>query len=164
MRIVEALEGKGMRVPLMKSEVELSEKLSSIVRQVGYFRLPCAFISFQWKLSVPYVTLQLKGPAAELPKRVHNLLSITRVNANVGVGSTYLPASAIIDEQSLANMQEVIKMPLFFRLLIVSTFMLKQFQRMCHYVATGTTKGNGSNYQVSKCTEEGYKGCGDNNV
>ena len=38
MRIVEALEGKGMRVPLMKSEVEFAEKLSAVVRQVGYFR------------------------------------------------------------------------------------------------------------------------------
>ena len=34
MRIVEALEGKGCRLPLMKGEVELAEKLASIVRQV----------------------------------------------------------------------------------------------------------------------------------
>ena len=37
MRIVEALEGKGIRVPMMKSEVEFAEKLSAVARQVGYF-------------------------------------------------------------------------------------------------------------------------------
>lgn len=35
MRIVEALEGKGFRLPLMKGEVELAEKLAAITRQVG---------------------------------------------------------------------------------------------------------------------------------
>lgn len=35
MRIVEALEGKGCRMPLMKAEVELAEKLATITRQVG---------------------------------------------------------------------------------------------------------------------------------
>lgn len=35
MRIVEALEGKGCRMPLMKGEVELAEKLATITRQVG---------------------------------------------------------------------------------------------------------------------------------
>lgn len=34
MRIVEALEGKGCRLPLMKGEVELAEKLAAVVRQV----------------------------------------------------------------------------------------------------------------------------------
>jgi len=34
MRIVEALEGKGCRLPLMKGEVELAEKLAAIIRQV----------------------------------------------------------------------------------------------------------------------------------
>ncbi|XVE74795.1 hypothetical protein DITRI_Ditri12bG0047000 [Diplodiscus trichospermus] len=33
MRIVEALEGKGYRLPLMKGEVELAEKLAAITRQ-----------------------------------------------------------------------------------------------------------------------------------
>ena len=37
MRIVEALEGKGYRLPLMKGEVELVEKLAAITRQVGIF-------------------------------------------------------------------------------------------------------------------------------
>ena len=35
MRIVEALESKGCRVPVMKGEAELAEKLSLIMRQVG---------------------------------------------------------------------------------------------------------------------------------
>lgn len=34
MRIVEALEGKGCRLPLMKGEAELAEKLAAITRQV----------------------------------------------------------------------------------------------------------------------------------
>ena len=34
MRIIEALEGKGCRVPLMKGEVELAEKLAATTRQV----------------------------------------------------------------------------------------------------------------------------------
>lgn len=37
MRIVEALEAKGYRLPLMKGEVELVEKLAAITRQVGIF-------------------------------------------------------------------------------------------------------------------------------
>lgn len=36
MRIVEALEGKGFRLPLMKGEAELAEKLAAITRQVVY--------------------------------------------------------------------------------------------------------------------------------
>lgn len=35
MRIVEALEGKGYRLPLMKGEVELAEKLAAITRQAS---------------------------------------------------------------------------------------------------------------------------------
>lgn len=42
MRIVEALEGKGFRLPLSKGEVELAEKLAAITRQVG---VPC-FLPF----------------------------------------------------------------------------------------------------------------------
>jgi len=34
MRIVEALEGKGCRIPLTKGEAELAEKLATITRQV----------------------------------------------------------------------------------------------------------------------------------
>lgn len=35
MRIVEALESKGYRMPLMKGEAELTEKLAAIAKQVG---------------------------------------------------------------------------------------------------------------------------------
>lgn len=85
MRIVEALEGKGCRVPLMKGEAELAEKLAAITRQ-------------------------LKGSGAELSRRVQNLLTMTRVQANGGGGgSIYLPGSTKIHDQSLADMQEVLQ-------------------------------------------------------
>lgn len=85
MRIVEALEGKGCRVPLMKGEAELAEKLAAITRQ-------------------------LKGSGAELSRRVQNLLTMTRVQANGGGGgSIYLPGSTKIHDQSLVDMQEVLQ-------------------------------------------------------
>ncbi|XAR64411.1 hypothetical protein NMG60_11024732 [Bertholletia excelsa] len=87
MRIIEALEGKGCRIPLMKGEVELAEKLAAITRQ-------------------------LKGSGAELSRRVQNLLTIARVQVNAvggGGGSVYLPGSIKIHEQSLADMQEVLQ-------------------------------------------------------
>ncbi|EXC06146.1 hypothetical protein L484_005468 [Morus notabilis] len=86
MKILEALEGKGCRLPLMKGEAELAEKLASVTRQ-------------------------LKGSGAELSRRVQNLLTISRVQANsiVGGGSLYLPGSTKIHEQSLADMQEVLQ-------------------------------------------------------
>ncbi|XP_077210019.1 nuclear pore complex protein [Tasmannia lanceolata] len=86
MRIVEALESKGFRMPLMKGEVELAEKLATLAKQ-------------------------LKGPGAELARRVHTLLSISRVHSNIGCvnGSIYLPGSTKIHEQSLADMQEVLQ-------------------------------------------------------
>ena len=37
MRIVEALEGNGLRVSLTKAEVEPAEKLATIARQVSQF-------------------------------------------------------------------------------------------------------------------------------
>lgn len=85
MRMVEALEGKGFRLPLMKGEVELAEKLATITRQI-------------------------KGSGAELSRRVQNLLTVSRVqaNANGSVGSL-LPGSTKVDEQSLADMQEVLQ-------------------------------------------------------
>lgn len=87
MRVIEALEGKGCRIPLMKSEVELAEKLASLA-------------------------MQLKGSGAELSRRVHNLLSISHVQANgIGGGSSvYLPGSTKIHEQSLTDMQEVLQL------------------------------------------------------
>ncbi|KAL5762405.1 hypothetical protein ACOSP7_018669 [Xanthoceras sorbifolium] len=86
MRIIEALEGKGCRLPLMKGEAELSEKLAAITRQ-------------------------LKGSGAELSRRVQNLLTVSHVQANgIGAGgSVYLPGSSKIHEQSLADMQEVLQ-------------------------------------------------------
>lgn len=86
MRIIEALDGKGYRLPLMKGEAELAEKLAAITRQ-------------------------LKGSGAELSRRVQNLLTISRVQANsiASGGSIYLPGSTKIHEQSLADMQEVLQ-------------------------------------------------------
>ncbi|WOL00378.1 nuclear pore complex protein [Canna indica] len=86
MRIVEALESKGYRMPLMKDEAELAEKLATIARQ-------------------------LKGPGAELSRKVHNLLSLSRARANSGElnGSIYIPGSAKIREQSLSDLQEVLQ-------------------------------------------------------
>lgn len=86
MRIVEALEGKGCRLPLMKGEVELAEKLAGIIRQ-------------------------LKGSGADLSRRVQNLRTVARVQANVYSGSisVYLPGSTKIQEQSLSDMQEVLQ-------------------------------------------------------
>ncbi|KAJ4879814.1 Nuclear pore complex protein NUP54 [Raphanus sativus] len=86
MRIVEGLEGKGFRLPLTKGEAELSEKLTGITRQV-------------------------KGPGAELSRRVQSLQTICRAQANsFSAGSSiYLPGSTKIDEQSLVDMQEVLQ-------------------------------------------------------
>ncbi|KAG6757254.1 hypothetical protein POTOM_037561 [Populus tomentosa] len=88
MRIMEALEGKGCRLPLTKGEAELAEKLVAIIRQAG-----------------------LKGSGAEFSRRVHNLLTVSRVQANgIGAGgSLYLPGSTKIHEESLADMQEVLQ-------------------------------------------------------
>ncbi|TKY47754.1 Nuclear pore complex protein NUP54 [Spatholobus suberectus] len=86
MRTVEALEGKGCRIPLTKGEAELAEKLATITRQ-------------------------LKGSGAELSRRVQNLLTVSRVKANSNGfgGSVYLPGSTKIHEQSLADLQEVLQ-------------------------------------------------------
>lgn len=53
--------------------------------------------------------MQLKGSGAELSRRVQNLRAVSGVQANsIGaVGSAYLPGSTKIDDQSLADMQEV---------------------------------------------------------
>ncbi|KAH6797771.1 nuclear pore complex protein [Perilla frutescens var. hirtella] len=84
MRVIEALESKGSRLPLMKGEVELAEKLAAITRQ-------------------------LKGSGAELSRRVQNLLTLSRLQADGLSGSGYLPVSTKIHEQSLADMQEVLQ-------------------------------------------------------
>lgn len=51
----------------------------------------------------------MKGSGAELSRRVQNLLTVARVQANGGGGggSIYLPGSTKIHDQSLADMQEV---------------------------------------------------------
>ncbi|KAG4989992.1 hypothetical protein AAZX31_11G253900 [Glycine max] len=89
MRIVEALEEKGCRIPLTKGEAELAEKLATITRK-------------------------LKGSGAELSRRVQNLLIVSRVKANSnGFGSSvYLPGSTKIHEQSLGDLQEVLQQQL----------------------------------------------------
>ena len=114
MRIVEALEGKGSRLPLMKGEVEVAEKLAVITRQVGVPHLFCFFspnLYGLWKKdhTDEFIAIQLKGSGAELSRRVQNLLTIARVQANGfgGGGSLYLPGSTKIHERSLADMQEV---------------------------------------------------------
>ncbi|KAG7012737.1 Nuclear pore complex protein NUP54 [Cucurbita argyrosperma subsp. argyrosperma] len=86
MRVVEALESKGCRVPIMTGEAELAERLALITRQ-------------------------LRGSGAELSRRVKNLLTITCGQANgSGAGnSIYLQGSTKIHEQSLADMQEVLQ-------------------------------------------------------
>ncbi|KAL6188202.1 hypothetical protein ACLB2K_039595 [Fragaria x ananassa] len=83
---LKALEGKGFRLPLMKGEADLAEKLAAITRQ-------------------------LKGSGAELSSRVQNLRTISRVQANsLGAGGfVSLPGSTRIHEQSLADMQEVLQ-------------------------------------------------------
>nr|XP_016478480.1 PREDICTED: nuclear pore complex protein NUP54-like [Nicotiana tabacum] len=83
MRILEALEGKGCRLPLMKGEAELAEKLAAITRQ-------------------------LRGSGAELSRRVQNLLTVCRVQNGLG-GASVLPGSTKIHEESLADMQEVLQ-------------------------------------------------------
>lgn len=45
MRVVEALESKGCRVPIMTGEAELAEKLALITRQVGI--LPPLYLNFK---------------------------------------------------------------------------------------------------------------------
>ena len=113
MRIVEALEDKDFRLPLMKGEVELAEKLASITRQVSLPILLCSYFAFAILSSRVHtdkqMQSQLKGSGAELSRRVQNLLTMSRVQANaIGAGgSLYLPGSTKIHEQSLADMQEV---------------------------------------------------------
>uniref|UniRef100_J3MK48 Nucleoporin Nup54 alpha-helical domain-containing protein n=1 Tax=Oryza brachyantha TaxID=4533 RepID=J3MK48_ORYBR len=86
MRIVEALENRGYRIPLTKEEADLYERLSAI-------------------------TKQLKGPTGDLHKRVYNLLSTSRLLASTGGagGPIYIPSSAKVDEQSVADLLEALQ-------------------------------------------------------
>ncbi|KAJ0717718.1 putative nucleoporin [Helianthus annuus] len=111
MRILEALEAKGFRLPLTKGEVELAEKLITIIRQVGIHHYSFIYKLFNgvW-LEFTKIPLQLKGSGAELSRRVQNLLTVARVQTNVNGGaSVYIPGSTKIDEQSLADMHEVLQ-------------------------------------------------------
>ncbi|KAL0357779.1 UNVERIFIED_CONTAM: Nuclear pore complex protein [Sesamum calycinum] len=82
MRIIEALEGKGSRLPLMKGEVMTDRYSQFAVKRI-------------W--SGTFETVQ-------------NLLTLSRLQADgLNGGSVYLPGSTKIHEQSLADMQEVLQ-------------------------------------------------------
>jgi nuclear pore complex protein Nup54 len=86
MRIVEALENRGYRIPLTKEEADLYERLAVIAKQ-------------------------LKGPTGDLHRRVYNLLSTSRLLASAGgtAGPIYIPSSAKVDEQSVAELLEALQ-------------------------------------------------------
>jgi nuclear pore complex protein Nup54 len=50
--------------------------------------------------------LQLKGPNADLSKRVNSLLSTSRLVASTG-GQVYVPNSAKVEERSVTELLEV---------------------------------------------------------
>lgn len=115
MRILEALEGKGFRLPLVKGEAELAEKLGAITRQVAIPPVPCDS-SFRYLYiytsnmdgDETCILVQLKGSGPELSRRVQNLLAVSQAQANgFGGASMYLPGSTKIHEQSLADLQQV---------------------------------------------------------
>ncbi|KAK3124794.1 hypothetical protein QOZ80_7BG0593170 [Eleusine coracana subsp. coracana] len=85
-RIVEALENRGYRIPLTKEEADLYERLVAILKR-------------------------LKGPNADLSKRVNSLLSTSRLLASTGgAGSqVYIPNSAKVEEQSVTELLEVLQ-------------------------------------------------------
>ncbi|CAN6197528.1 unnamed protein product [Urochloa humidicola] len=85
-RIVEALENRGYRSPLTKEEAELYERLVAILKRV-------------------------KGPSADLSKRVNTLLSQSRLLANTGGagGPVYIPNSAKVDERSVTELLEALQ-------------------------------------------------------
>lgn len=107
---MEALEAKGCRIPLTKGEAELAEKLATITRQVEFLSNPILGLVLCWLDGTNIkMSFQLKGSGAELSRRVQNLLTVSRVKANSnGFGSSiYLPGSTKIQDQSLADLQEV---------------------------------------------------------
>ncbi|XP_037477205.1 nuclear pore complex protein NUP54-like isoform X1 [Triticum dicoccoides] len=83
MRIVEALENRGFRVPLMKEEADLYERLVAIIKQI-------------------------KGTGGDLSKRAYNLLSTSRVLASAGCasGPIYIPSSTKVDKQNVTELLE----------------------------------------------------------
>ncbi|XP_062188189.1 nuclear pore complex protein NUP54-like [Phragmites australis] len=87
MRIVEALENRGYRGPLTKEESDLYERLVAILKR-------------------------LKGPNADLSKRVNTLLSTSRLLASTGGagGPIYIPSSAKVDERSVTELLEALQL------------------------------------------------------
>ncbi|KAF8690719.1 hypothetical protein HU200_041097 [Digitaria exilis] len=85
-RIVEALENRGYRTPLTKEEADLYERLVAILKR-------------------------LKGPNADLSKRVNTLVSASRLLANTGGagGPVYIPSSAKVDERSVTELLEALQ-------------------------------------------------------
>ncbi|CAL5079821.1 unnamed protein product [Urochloa decumbens] len=85
-RIVEALENRGYRSPLTKEEAELYERLIAILKRV-------------------------KGPSADLSKRVNTLLSTSRLLASTGGagGPVYIPNSTKVDERSVTELLEALQ-------------------------------------------------------
>ncbi|CAN6171696.1 unnamed protein product [Urochloa humidicola] len=85
-RIVEALENRGYRSPLTREEAELYERLMAILKRV-------------------------KGPSADLSKRVNTLLSQSRLLASSGGagGPVYIPNSAKVDERSVTELLEALQ-------------------------------------------------------
>ena len=57
-------------------------------------------------LSILLFCLQLKGPGADLSKRVNTLLSTSNLLASTG-GPVYIPHSAKVDERSVTDLLEV---------------------------------------------------------
>lgn len=86
MRIVEALENRGFRVPLMKEEADLYERLVAIIKQI-------------------------KGTGSDLSKRAYNLLSTSRVLASAGCasGPIYIPSSTKVDKQNVTELLEALQ-------------------------------------------------------
>ncbi|XP_024385739.1 nuclear pore complex protein NUP54 [Physcomitrium patens] len=85
MRMVEALEGKGLHMALTRGEANLGDHLRGLTRQ-------------------------LQGASAELPRRVEVLLSVSRMQVGLGGGSqSVLLGPGKIDNQSLIEMHEVLR-------------------------------------------------------
>ncbi|KAI5013586.1 hypothetical protein ZWY2020_037099 [Hordeum vulgare] len=86
MRIVEALENRGFRVPLMKEEADLYERLVAIIKQI-------------------------KGTGGDLSKRAYNLLSTSRLLASTGCasGPIYIPNSTKVDKQNVSELLEALQ-------------------------------------------------------
>ncbi|WVZ62738.1 hypothetical protein U9M48_012448 [Paspalum notatum var. saurae] len=85
-RIVEALENRGYRSPLTKEEADLYERLVAILKR-------------------------LKGPSADLSKRVNTLVSTSRLVASTGGagGPVYIPSSAKVDERSVTELLDALQ-------------------------------------------------------